>query len=387
MVERNGVITLVSQLVRIDSVNPWLVKGGAGEAQVAAFIAEWLETLGVVVSLEEVESGRSNLVARLPGSGGGKSLCFYAHLDTVGYALWADRALHPRVENDRLYGLGCADDKGHCAAAMLAMKSLIQRGARMKGDLWLGLLIDEEGASQGAFHFVENHKPDAMLVLEPFGLERVNVTHQGFGWLDIIVYGRAAHGSAPEVGIDAILHMAEVITRLGRLDREKYAVSVHPLNGKIVFHTSLISGGSDYATYPDRCVLGIEIGTQPGETIQDRIKEIEAIFAEVKKDYPEFNGTVEVKLSRDPFIARNHQRLWDILTPLMEVEIGKPVEAAGENAWGDAQIIQDANIPTLMIGASGGHFHAPEEWVSIPDLVKLVRILERAAEQFCERIS
>lgn len=383
MVKRNEVIKLVSELVRIDSVNPWLVKGGAGEAQVANFIAKWLETLGVEVRLEEVEAGRSNLLARWPGSGGGESLCFYAHLDTVGYALWRERALDPRVEGDRLYGLGSADDKGHCAAAMLAMKSLITRGIHLRGDLWLALLIDEEGASSGAFHFVESHKPDAMLVLEPFGLGRINITHQGFGWLDIIVNGRAAHGSAPEVGVDAILHMAEVITRLGKLDRETFATSPHPLNGKTVFHTSLINGGTDYATYPDRCVLGIEIGTQPGESIQNRVDEIKAIFAEVKQSYPDFKGEVEVKLARDPFIARGHQRLWDILKPEMENELGKPVEAAGENAWGDAQIIQDASIPTLMIGASGDHFHAPEEWVSISELVKLVRIIESTAEKFC----
>lgn len=383
MVKRNEVIKLVSELVRIDSVNPWLVKGGAGEAQVANFIAKWLETLGVEVRLEEVEAGRSNLLARWPGSGGGESLCFYAHLDTVGYALWRERALDPRVEGDRLYGLGSADDKGHCAAAMLAMKSLITRGIHLRGDLWLALLIDEEGASSGAFHFVESHKPDAMLVLEPFGLGRINITHQGFGWLDIIVNGRAAHGSAPEVGVDAILHMAEVITRLGKLDRETFATSPHPLNGKTVFHTSLINGGTDYATYPDRCVLGIEIGTQPGESIQNRVDEIKGIFAEVKQSYPDFKGEVEVKLARDPFIARGHQRLWDILKPEMENELGKPVEAAGENAWGDAQIIQDAGIPTLMIGASGDHFHAPEEWVSISELVKLVRIIESTAEKFC----
>jgi acetylornithine deacetylase/succinyl-diaminopimelate desuccinylase-like protein len=386
MVDKNDVIGLVSELVRIDSVNPWLVQGGAGESQVARFIREWLEKLGVEVTLEEVEPGRSNLLARWHGTGGGDSLCIYAHMDTVGYALWPEKALTPRVEEDRIVGLGSADDKGHCAAAMLAMKSLIEAGMRLEGDLWLGLLIDEEGASSGAFHFAEHHKPDAMLVLEPFGLGRVNITHQGFGWLDIIVRGKAAHGSAPEVGVDAILHMAEVIVRLGKLDREKYAPTRHPLNDKIVFHTGTISGGTDYATYPDRCVLGIEIGTQPGESIQDRVAEIEAIFSDVKKTYPDFNGAVEVKLAREPFEARGHEKLWDILTSEINKEIGKPVEAAGENAWGDAQIFQDAGIPTLMIGASGDHLHAPEEWVSLSELTQLVKIVGNTTERFCGRV-
>jgi acetylornithine deacetylase/succinyl-diaminopimelate desuccinylase-like protein len=385
MIERNEVINLISELVRIDSVNPWLVAGGTGEAQVAAFIRDWLEKLGVEVKSEEVEAGRNNLIARWPGTGSGESLCLYAHLDTVGCALWRERALDPRVEEDRLYGLGSADDKGHCAAAMLTMKSLIERGVRLDGDLWLALLVDEEGTSSGAFHFAERYKPGAMLVLEPFGLGRVNITHQGFGWLDIIVRGKAAHGSAPDVGVDAILHMAEVITRLGKLDREKFAASPHPLNDKTVFHTSTITGGTDYATYPDLCVLGIEIGTQPGESIQDRVEEIEAIFADVKKSYPNFNGSVEVKLAREPFVARGHERFLDILIAELEKELGTPVETVGENAWGDAQIFQDAGIPTLMIGACGDHFHAPDEWVSISEMVKLVRIVENTAMQFCRK--
>jgi len=383
MATRQELISLISDMVRINSVNPWLVKGGAGEAVIGEYIAGWLKPYGAVVQLDEVEPGRKNLVARLPGSGGGKSLCLYAHIDTVGCEIWKERAFSPRMDGDRLYGLGAADDKGHCAAAMLALKSLVERRAPLRGDLWLALLVDEEGASSGAFHFAEHYRPDAMLVLEPFGLGGINITHQGFGWLDIVVHGRAAHGSAPESGIDAILHMAEVITRLGKLDREVYAPSPHPLNGKIVFHTGTIAGGTDYATYPDHCALGIEIGTQPGERIDARVKEIEAIFEDVKRSFPDFRGEVNVRLAREPFEARGHEQLWEILAAEIEKATGQPVVAAGENAWGDAQILQDAGIPTLMIGAQGKNLHAPDEWVSIEELEKLELILEKTIERFC----
>jgi acetylornithine deacetylase len=383
MADIREIVELVSNLVRIDSINPWLVKDGAGETGVGKTIADWLKPLGAEVKLEEVEAGRCNLIARLPGSGGGKSLCLYAHLDTVGCALWRDAAFNPRLEGDRLYGLGAGDDKGHCAAAMLALKSIVDRKIRLAGDLWLALLIDEEGTSSGAMRFAEHYKPDAMIVLEPFGLGKITVTHQGFGWLDVIVKGRAAHGSAPEVGIDAILHMAEVITRLGRLDREKYAFTSHPMNGKTVFHTSIITGGTDYATYPSECVLGIEIGTQPGETIDARVREIETIFAEVKKDYSNFDGSVRVTLARDPFEASGHQALWDVLAAQIEKELGRLPIPCGENAWGDAALFQIAGIPTLSLGAQGDHFHAPDEWVSVSELGKLVKILEGTSENFC----
>jgi acetylornithine deacetylase/succinyl-diaminopimelate desuccinylase-like protein len=383
MFTQSELVALLSDLIRIDSSNPWLVKGSPGEAQLGEYIKKWLEPVGVEVWLEDVEAGRKNLIARYAGSGTGRSLCLYAHLDTVGYALWPERALAPRVEGDRLYGLGAADDKGHCAVAMLMLKSLVEGKVRPRGDVWLVFPIDEEGPSSGSMHFVKHYHPDAALVLEPFGLGRISVTHQGFGWLDLHVKGRAAHGSAPEVGIDAIAYMAEVINRLRRLDQEKFASTAHPLNGKTVFHTSTIQGGTDYATYPEGCTLGIEIGTQPGETIDVRVVEIEAIFAEIRALYPDFNGDVLVKLARDPFEARGHEALWEVLSTHIEKELGGPPIPAGENAWGDAALFQQAGIPTLMLGAYGENLHAPDEWVAIPDLMKLGKILVATAQEFC----
>lgn len=382
-IEIQDVITLVSELVKIDSSNPWLVPGSPGEAVVAAYIADWLKPLGVEVRLEEVENGRPNLIAIWRGTGGGKSLCLYAHNDTVGYALWRDRALTPRFEGDKMIGLGAADDKGHGAAALLALKCLVESGIKLRGDVWVLLPIDEEGTSSGSMDFIKHYHPDGVLVLEALGPGKITITHQGFGWLDIIVEGRAAHGSAPDIGIDAIVHMAEVITRLSKLDREKFAASAHPLNGRTVFHTGTITGGTDYATYPDRCVLGIEIGTQPGETIQNRVAEIEMIFDEVRGLYPNFKGIVEVKLARDPFDARGHEELWKIVASEMEKETDQIPKAGGENSWGDAALFQDAGMPTLMFGAPGGNLHAPDEWVSLSGLTHLARILVGVAGRFC----
>jgi acetylornithine deacetylase/succinyl-diaminopimelate desuccinylase-like protein len=202
---------LLSDLVRIESVTPWLIPDGAGEQRVQEFIANWMSELpGVEITLEEVAPGRPNLFARLPGSGGGPALLINSHADTVGYGNWLDRALIPLRQGDRLIGLGVADDKSSCAIGMLALRSLVERGVRLRGDLIVATTVDEEGASIGTFHMLHRHKPDAILVLEPERLEDIVVEHQGFGWIDIIVHGRAAHGSDPDKGIDAIVHMAEV---------------------------------------------------------------------------------------------------------------------------------------------------------------------------------
>jgi acetylornithine deacetylase/succinyl-diaminopimelate desuccinylase-like protein len=374
---------LVSELIGIDSRNPWLIEGGAGEGDVARFLLDRLRALPVEVSVDEVEPGRPNVIARLRGSGGGPSLCLNAHLDTVGDASWPGRSMAPVVDGDHLVGLGAADDKGHCAVMLLVLESLVRRGIALGGDFVCAWTMDEEATSRGTQDLVARHRTDAAIVVEPFGIGRVTVTHQGFGWLDITVLGRAAHGSAPDVGIDAISRMAEVVGRLDRLERERFAAHPHPLNGKTVYHASTIRGGSDYATYPASCTLGIEIGTQPGETIDDRVREIEAIFDEIRVEIPDFEATVTVSLHREPFVAAGHEVLWDAIAAATRDVLGREPVAAGENAWMDAALMQSAGIATLSVGATGDHLHAPDEWVSIPELVAVGDILERTVADFC----
>jgi acetylornithine deacetylase len=381
-VSERDVEELISQLVRIESVTPWLIPDGSGEGEVARFMAGWLDGLGAQVTLEDVEPGRPNLLARLPGTGGGPTLCLNAHSDTVGFANWRDRALEPRREGDRLFGLGAADDKGCCALALLVLRELAASGERLRGDLLVACTVDEEGVSIGTEDLVRRHRMDAAIVLEPDALPRLVVEHQGFGWIDVIVHGRPAHGSAPEEGVDAIVHMAEVVRRLDRLDREIFSANPDPLNGRTVFHTGTIEGGTDYATYPSRCVLGIEIGTQPGEHLSDRVRDIETIFAEVREAHPSFRGEVEVKLDREPFRAEGHEDLQAALDAAATNVLGRPLEPVGLNAWADSGLMQGAGIPTLMFGPLGTNFHAPDEWISIPEVVQAVAIVEGAVRRF-----
>jgi acetylornithine deacetylase/succinyl-diaminopimelate desuccinylase-like protein len=376
------VIELVSAMVRIESVTPWLIPTGSGEGAVAQFIADWLKDTGAEIEILEVEPGRPNVLARLRGTGGGPTLCLNAHSDTVGFANWPDEALVPRLDGDRLYGLGAADDKSGCAASMLVLRALARSGTKLRGDLLVACVADEEGISIGSEHLAQHGGIDAAIVIEPQPTEDLVVEHQGFGWIDVIAHGVAAHGSAPQLGVDAIVHLAEVISRLHKLDREVFTASPSAMNGRTVFHTGTINGGTDYATYPNRATLGIEIGTQPGEHLSDRVAEIERIFAEIAADEPGFSGEVAVRLDRDPFQAEGHERLQEVLTAAMERVLGHPPKVTGMNAWTDAALMQAAGIPTLLIGATGGNYHAPDEWVSVSELVKLCAILEQAVAAF-----
>ncbi|HXP20240.1 MAG TPA: M20/M25/M40 family metallo-hydrolase [Streptosporangiaceae bacterium] len=382
-VTKEQVIELLGAMVQIESVTPWLIPTGSGEGNIAKFIAEWLAGTGAEIEIVEVAPGRPNVLARLRGAGGGPTLCLNAHSDTVGYEGWPDEALVPRIDGDRMYGLGAADDKAGCAAGMLVLRSLAESGARLRGDLLVACVADEEGVSIGSEHLARQGGIDAAIVIEPqpFTHELV-VEHQGFGWIDVTCHGRAAHGSAPDAGIDAIVHLAEVITRLHQLDRREFEANPSLLNGRTVFHTGTITGGTDYATYPSQAKLGIEIGTQPGEHLSDRVTEIEAIFAEVAWLERGFSGEVVVRLDREPFVAEGHEELQGIVVPAMASVLRRTPKVTGLNAWTDAALMQAAGIPTLLMGSSGGNFHTANEWASISELVKLCAILERVASQY-----
>jgi succinyl-diaminopimelate desuccinylase len=383
VITHDAVEKLLSDLVRIDSVTPWLIPGGAGEAAAAAFVGDWVADLPVGCSLEEVAPGRVNTLVRLAGDRPGPTLCVNAHIDTVGYANWRERALDPRVDGDTMVGLGAADDKSGCVSALLALRELVDTDASLRGELVVALVADEEGVSIGTETLLASHSLDATIIIEPDDVPgRAIIEHQGFGWIDVIVHGNPAHGSAPDAGIDAIVHMSEVVQRLHRLDADVFAANPDPMNGRTVFHASTIRGGTDYATYPGNAVLGIEIGTQPGEHLRDRIHDIEVIFDEVRALDPRFSGEVVVRLDREPFRAVGHEALYEALDDANVEVSNERFVPAGMNAWADSGLTQAAGVPTVMIGPHGGNFHAPDEWVSIAEVTKTARVVEGAVRRF-----
>lgn len=381
-VTREQVIDLLGALVRIESVTPWLTPAGSGEGNMARFIAGWLTGTGAQIEIVEVEPGRPNVLARLAGTGGGPTLCLNAHSDTVGYQDWPDRALEPRIDGDRLYGLGAADDKAGCAAAMLVLRSLAASGVRLRGDLLVACVADVEGISIGSEHLARLGGIDACIVIEPQPVHELVVEHQGFGWIDVICRGVAAPGAAPDTGVDAIVHLAEVITRMHQLDRTSFEQNPSLLNGRTVFHAGTIAGGRDYGTYPGQATLGIEIGTQPGEELADRVAEIEAIFAQVAEKERGFCGEVIVQMYREPFVAKGHEALQAKVTDAMIRVLGRPPKVSGRSSWTDASLMQGAGIPTLLMGSAGGNRRGVDEWACISELVQLCAILDHVVSAY-----
>lgn len=356
---------LAAELVRIDSVNPDLVPGGAGEGELARFVAEWLADAGLEVEVEEVAPGRPNVVGRARGSGGGPTLLLNAHMDTVGYG-GMEAPLEPRVENGRLYGRGAYDMKGSLAAIMVAGAEAVQAGLR--GDVLVAAVADEEVYSIGAEAVARACRADAAIVAEPTEL-RLVVAHKGFVWMEVETNGRAAHGSRPDLGEDAIVAMGHVLTGLGALGETLLAKPSHPLLGSGSVHASVIRGGVELSTYPESCVLGLERRTVPGETV-------ELVEAQIR----EIAGGVEIRTTfvREPFeVAQDEPVVQAVLR-----HAGGP-EVAGFAGWADSAVFAAAGIPTVVFGPGGEGAHAQVEWVDLADLERCKDLYLAVARELC----
>src|SRR4051794_12613709 len=234
----SDVAALLADLVAIDSVNPTLVEGGAGEREIASFVSDWARAAGLEAETLEQTAGRPTVLVRGKGSGGGRTLLLCGHIDTVNVEGMTDPHT-PRVEGDRLYGRGAYDMKAGVAAALVAAREAAALG--LPGDVVVAAVADEEHSSIGVQEALRSVSADAAIVTEPTEMELI-VAHKGFVWNRITVKGKAAHGSRPHLGIDAITKMGPILTELGRLDG-RLGDGTHPLLGRGSVHASVIEGG------------------------------------------------------------------------------------------------------------------------------------------------
>jgi acetylornithine deacetylase len=362
------VADLTATLVGIDSVNPSLTAGAAGETEIAAFVERWLEDSGLAVRIVEPVSGRPSVVAVARGTGGGKSLLLNAHLDTVGVDAM-DNPFDGRVADGRLYGRGSYDMKGGLAAAMLAAADVAR--APLLGDVIVAAVADEELASIGTEAVLATLTADACIVCEPTELE-VAVGHRGFAGFEIETRGVAAHGSRPDLGEDAIVKMGPILVALEELDRRLQDGPRHPLLGSGSLHASLIEGGQEFSSYPARCLVTGERRTLPGESVADIQRDLQALLG------PGTDVVVRMLSARDAFeIDPSHE-----LVHLARTAAGTQ-GVVGLPFWADSALTAAAGIPTLLFGPAGDGAHAAVEWVDIASLERCREVYREIATAVC----
>ena len=372
-------ITLLRDLVAIDSVNPTLVPGARGEGDIARRLADELRALGLAVDVTDVTPGRPNVVGVLEGRQHGRSLMLCGHTDTVGVT-GMPKPFSPDIRDGKLFGRGSQDMKGGIAAMVGVARALVEGGGLDRGRLVIAAVADEEHSSLGADELVKRWRADAAVVTEPTGLD-VAVAHKGFQWIAVETRGRAAHGSRPRDGRDAIMRMGRVLSRLERLEKKLRYGASHDLLGTASLHASIIDGGEELSSYPARSLLQFERRTLPGEPSDIGLTEIVRILDELRGEDAEFEADARMVFGRDAYEIDPSSSLPASLVGAA-TRVGGHPRRVGMTFWTDAAILGSAGIPTVLFGPGGAGLHSTEEYVLIEDVCRCRDALVELARAF-----
>jgi acetylornithine deacetylase/succinyl-diaminopimelate desuccinylase-like protein len=368
---------LLSELIALPSVNPAFLPPGdvrAGEQRVADFVAVTAARAGLDIEFQKTLPGRVNLIARLrPKNRISRTILLAPHLDTVPAA--HEKQFMPRREGDRLFGRGACDTKGSVAAMLSAVCDLAKSGQRPREtEIIFAGLVDEESAQAGSRALAAGKlKADLAIVGEPTSLQVVTA-HKGNIWLQLETQGKAAHGSRPELGRNAVHAMARVVDAL----ETKYAAALrkrrqHPLLGHATVNVGTICGGTQPNIVPDACTITVDRRTLPGETEAEVKREMESFLAR-KKLHAIFSSARTV-----PCLPMETAANLPLVRQfLRSAGQRKPV---GVHYFCDAAILAEGGIPSVVFGPGDiAQAHTADEWISL-------RSLERAREMLVRFLS
>lgn len=381
-IKRDALLSLLQDLIQIESVNPALSSKGSGEAAIARYIGDYLSNLGLEVCFQEIEKNRVNVVGILKGSGGGPSLMLNGHTDTVSADTMEMDPFAAEEKDGKIYGRGALDMKAGVAALIMAVRAIVAAGIKLKGDVILALVADEEYASIGTETVVDAYTADAAIICEPTDLDIV-IAHKGFAWIKIEIFGQAAHGSLPHRGIDAIVKAGKVLTAIEKLGKTDLKQKAHPLLGSPSIHASLIEGGTELSTYPDYCKIELERRNLPGEDRKAVTAEIKDLLQNIQRHDDQFKADFEVFFFRPAFEISPDQPIVQTVRRAYESTFNKPPRFEGKWAWLDSAILAQAGIPAVIFGPSGDGAHAAVEYVDVESVITTTHVLVQSIIDFC----
>ena len=379
-------VKLTQELVRIPSH-----KDHPGfERDVANHIHNYLLDQGIDSELHPVVNGRPNVIARIEGSGEGKSLMYNGHTDTVLPYNMTVEPFEANISDGKIYGRGSVDMKGSLAAFIISMVALKRSGFKPKGDIIFTAVIGEEGKSEGTEYIVQSDiRADAAIVGEPSDYEYA-IGHRGLEWFDVTFYGKASHSGRPDRGVNAIEHAMTFISKVKEelypILREKYDEYM----GGSVMNFGTITGGTEQSTVADKCVLRIDRRYIPGEDKDTVMKEYQDIIDKLSDEDPTFRAKIEITpesllaLYHPPLITSfNEPIVTAVREGIKEVVEYEPTITRGIG-WSDAALLKTyANIPTVVFGPGDLSLaHTEEEHIKIVDLVNAVDIYSRITQKF-----
>jgi len=381
---REELVERVKELVKIPTVNP----PGEHYQDIAELLARRLSEIGLEVELiniprEElsrygVQLPRSIVVGVLRGSERGKKIVLNGHYDVVpaGHG-WTTDPFQPIVRDGRVYGRGTADMKGAIASMIIAAKAIIESNVVLKGDLYLTFVPDEEtGGHLGSGYLVRRGliAGDGCIIGEPSGISSVVTAQKGALWLELVTLGRAAHGSMPHLGLNAVEKMAKVITAFEKLKKELALLKSKIRFPEPVRHTTIniggvIRGGTKVNVVPDSCSCTLDIRVIPEETTETIERKVREFLESLRGEDPELKYELRVLERIEPACTSEDEEIVKACIGAVEDITGKTPVTEGLTGFTDMRWFKEI-MPTVIYGpGSMEQAHVPDEYVNLEDLV------------------
>lgn len=378
------VTALLRELIAIPSINPAFSSGfpdWSGESRMVDFLESRARSLGLETIRQNVAPGRDNLwVGLVPDPSASKprrKIVLAPHLDTVGGQQIHEGLFQPRFENGRLHGRGSCDTKGCVAAMFHALECLATTQERPRStEVWFLGLVDEEKGQAGSrlVGASPDWKADLVIVGEPTEL-KVVTAHKGLTYAIGRFRGRAAHGSRPHLGQNAILDASKVVQQIETVYSERLKTVQRPLLGSGTVNVGIIRGGAQANIVPDYCEIHIDRRTLPGETkasVLAELKEVErnaGIRSSVEWDLGELDRPA---MESDPDLPLTRQLM----------EAAGVDQSVGVDFFCDAALIAQGGSPCVVFGpGSIDQAHTADEWIETQSLEAGAEILLKYLRQ------
>jgi succinyl-diaminopimelate desuccinylase len=342
-----------------------------GELAAAKIIADEFRLCGIDSTIDNWGQNRANIVARIKSARSSYAILFACHLDVVpaDQAGWNFEAFEAVESNGRIYGRGSADMKGSIAAVVTAIRQVVESGISLAGDIIFFAAAGEETDSCGTKRFVHNNisrlpRLAGVIVPEPTDFQVVTA-HRGMLWLEVTTSGKSAHGSAPQLGINAIASMQAILKEL-----ENYRIEFkpHQLLGGCSMSVNTITGGNAINIVPDKCRIGIDIRTLPGQNYQDLLADFEKIFVKLSRANPQFDAKAAV--------IRQVGAMETDSSCNFTRDFCSAVGAGETKAVGfttDGPYFASLGVPVVVFGPGRAELcHKPNEHIDLADLEKAV---------------
>lgn len=377
-VSSNDLVGLTQAMVQIDSASPDLGSiVGPGEMALASYVDQWLQHRDIETHWIEYTQGRPSVVGRVSGSGGGKSLMFNGHLDTVTLLGYDGDPLSGNFVDGKIFGRGSADMKSGLAATMIALATA--KTLDLAGDVILAAVADEESLSIGTEDVLRaGWRADAAIIPEPTEMAIIN-HHRGFSLFEVDIYGVASHGSRPDLGVDAISKAGYFLVELDRLSK----IHNDPTAGLPFVHVGLIKGGEEICSYPAVCTISIDTRPIDGQTTDMVENTLRDILERLSATVPEFKFGIRRIFSRSPHSISLEHPFVELVIKHATESMGISPVVRGETYWTDMALLAEAGIPGVIWGPRGFGLHSKHEWVEVESSLQLLKSLIAIETEFC----